>query len=378
MSQIGELLQFSTGVRRWSSREFCWLLLVGGGALLLGVRTEIAPLDAFLLAGAALLVAGGGLYWPALRIFCGGVGLLVGVALWRYEATFAELPSSAAASSLLVSWFSSRTLFLWMEGLLLAAVLFYALALWTPLRRLVGLGVAGAWSAAALGASGLLIRWRESYLLDAEAGHVPLSNLYEVFVLFCVVTTLLYLYLEERHRLRALGAVLLSVVAAAALFLLWYTFARQADAIQPLVPALRSYWMKLHVPANFLGYGCFSLGAGLGVARLLGWRRGPDPLLLDELLYRVIGLGFLSFTVATILGALWAAEAWGGYWSWDPKETWALIVWLNYAAWLHLRMQGRSRPRLMAYWAVLGFFVTLFAFLGVNLYLAGLHSYGTL
>ena len=95
-------------------------------------------------------------------------------------------------------------------------------------------------------------------------------------------------------------------------------------------------------------------------------------------MYKMIALGFAFFTVATILGALWAAEAWGGYWSWDPKETWALIVWLNYAAWLHMRMTKGWNGNPMAWWAIIGLFVTLFAFLGVNMFLSGLHSYGEL
>ena len=100
--------------------------------------------------------------------------------------------------------------------------------------------------------------------------------------------------------------------------------------------------------------------------------------MLDDVMYKAIALGFAFFTVATILGALWAAEAWGGYWSWDPKETWALIVWLNYAAWLHMRLTRGWRGTPMAWWAIIGLFVTLFAFLGVNMFLSGLHSYGEL
>ena len=92
----------------------------------------------------------------------------------------------------------------------------------------------------------------------------------------------------------------------------------------------------------------------------------------------IISIGFIFFTVATILGAIWAAEAWGGYWSWDPKETWALIVWLNYAAWLHLRLIKGLRGSLLAWWSLAGLAVTTFAFLGVNLFLSGLHSYGEL
>ena len=95
-------------------------------------------------------------------------------------------------------------------------------------------------------------------------------------------------------------------------------------------------------------------------------------------MYKSIAVGFAFFTIATILGAFWAAEAWGGYWSWDPKETWALIVWLNYAAWLHMRLMKGLRGTVSAWWALVGLVVTTFAFLGVNMFLSGLHSYGDL
>jgi hypothetical protein len=142
----------------------------------------------------------------------------------------------------------------------------------------------------------------------------------------------------------------LLVIAAAVGFLLWYTVSRDAAAIQPLVPALQSWWMKIHVPANFIGYGTFALAAMVGTAYLLKSHgiladRLPALDVLDDVMYKAISVGFAFFTVATILGALWAAEAWGGYWSWDPKETWALIVWLNYAAWLHMRLMSRPKSR---------------------------------
>ena len=106
--------------------------------------------------------------------------------------------------------------------------------------------------------------------------------------------------------------------------------------------------------------------------------RLPALEVLDDVMYKSIAVGFAFFTIATVLGALWAAEAWGGYWSWDPKETWALIVWLNYAAWLHMRLMKGLRGTVSAWWALVGLAVTTFAFLGVNMFLSGLHSYGTL
>jgi len=141
--------------------------------------------------------------------------------------------------------------------------------------------------------------------------------------------------------------------------------------------------MKIHVPANFIGYGAFAVAAMVSVAYLLTgngfWNRYlPPKEILDEMTYRLIAIGFIFFTIATILGAVWAAEAWGGYWSWDPKETWALIVWLNYAAWLHLRLIKGLRGNILAWWSIGGLLITTFCFLGVNLFLSGLHSYGEL
>lgn len=133
---------------------------------------------------------------------------------------------------------------------------------------------------------------------------------------------------------------------------------------------LESWAAKIAGVMAFLGL-CIALRRQL-VARL------PDLPQLDDLMYKAIALGFAFFTIATILGAFWAAEAWGGYWSWDPKETWALIVWLNYAAWLHMRLMKGLRGMASAWWALVGLLVTTFAFLGVNMFLSGLHSYGKL
>lgn len=242
-------------------------------------------------------------------------------------------------------------------------------------------GNAFAWSAVTLGLTALLVRWYESYLYGSDIGHIPISNLYEVLVVFFLFTTSIYLYFESRYQRFELGAWAMGVMSAWIVFLLWYGMTRQAQEIQPLVPALQSYWMKIHVPANFIGYGGFTVAAMTGIAVLVGQRRGQFVIaesVLIEWMYRSIAVGFAFFTIATILGAIWAAEAWGGYWSWDPKEVWALVVWLNYAAWLHFRLTKGNQSTVLAVWSVVGFFITLFAFLGVNIFLSGLHSYGKL
>jgi cytochrome c-type biogenesis protein CcsB len=278
---------------------------------------------------------------------------------------------------------SSQSAILWMSALFYLSTLFYWGGLIAKSDFGGSVGSKLCWAAVVMGFTGMLVRWYESYLIGADIGHIPVSNLYEVFILFSMITALFYLYYEQHYGTRQLGPFVLLVISAAVGFLLWYTVSRQASDIQPLVPALQSWWMKIHVPANFIGYGTFSLAAMVSVAYLLKSHgklddRLPSLEVLDDVMYKAIAVGFAFFTIATILGALWAAEAWGGYWSWDPKETWALIVWLNYAAWLHMRLMKGLRGKVAAWWALIGLVVTTFAFLGVNMFLSGLHSYGQL
>ncbi|NRR32955.1 c-type cytochrome biogenesis protein CcsB [Oxalobacteraceae bacterium] len=278
---------------------------------------------------------------------------------------------------------SSQSAILWMGTMFFLSTLFYWLGLLSRSPFGGSVGSRLCWAGVILGLTGMLVRWYESYLIGADVGHIPISNLYEVFILFSLITALFYLYYEQHYQTRQLGAFVMLVISAAVGFLLWYTVTRDAADIQPLVPALQSWWMKIHVPANFIGYGTFSLSAMVASAYLLkssGYLvdRLPSLEVLDDVMYKAISVGFAFFTIATILGALWAAEAWGGYWSWDPKETWALIVWLNYAAWLHMRLMTGLRGRVAAWWALVGLLVTTFAFLGVNMFLSGLHSYGKL
>lgn len=314
------------------------------------------------------------------------VGLTAAFALWQYQGDITLSEKNFWLKYIM----ASQSAIMWMSSLFILSTLTYLTHTFSNNQFIALVANRLAWSSVIFGFVGLLVRWHESYLIDPAIGYIPISNLYEVFILFCLITTLIYLYTEKRIGSYKLGFFALFVVSMAVVFLLWYTFERQAHHIQPLVPALNSYWMKIHVPANFIGYGAFSLAATSSVAWLIiqrlqnrpnrpYWAKNmPDLSVIDEITYRSISLGFMAFTIATILGALWAAEAWGGYWSWDPKETWALIVWLNYAAWLHLRISKGWRGHLMAWWAIIGLFVTLFAFLGVNMFLSGLHSYGEL
>ncbi|MFP5345135.1 MAG: c-type cytochrome biogenesis protein CcsB [Gammaproteobacteria bacterium] len=368
--------------------DWLWAALVAGGAAYVLYRYG-AVMDAYetgILIGVAPLLAGTGWWWKPFRTFALAVAALSLCAVWLYGTQL----SNAETNFFLQYLLASQSAVMWMSALFILATLSYFISLFARSDYAGQIASALTWSAAASGLIGLLVRWRESYLIHPDVGHIPVSNLYEVFILFMLITALLYLYYEARYQTRALGAFVMLVIGAALAFLLWFTFERAGHEIQPLVPALKSYWMKIHVPANFIGYGAFSLAAMVGIAYLLRARaervnpqglfatRLPSLEIMDNLMYKAITLGFGFFTLATVLGALWAAEAWGGYWSWDPKETWALIVLLNNAAWLHFRFTKGWRGAPMAWWAVGGLLVTTFAFMGVNMFLSGLHSYGSL
>lgn len=323
--------------------------------------------------------------WRPFRPFTATVAALALAAIWLYQGDLALAGNEARglAPFFLKYLLSSQTAISWMSALFFTATAAYWLGFIARSAFAERTGCAMVWSAAVMGTAGLFVRWYESYLVGPDIGHIPISNLYEVFVFFSLITALLYLFYESRYSTRKLGIFVLPVISAAVLFLLWYSFTRNAYQIQPLVPALQSYWMKIHVPANFIGYGGFAIASMVGIAYLLVSRgilaaHLPKAEVLEDVMYRAIAIGFAFFTIATILGALWAAEAWGSYWSWDPKETWALIVWINYAVWLHMRLTRNLRGNILAWWAVVGLFVTTFAFVGVNMFLSGLHSYGSL
>ena len=378
-----------------------------------------------------------GWHWKPMRWLLPLVGVLSLWAISLYDGSLA----AANQNFFLKYMLSSQSAILWMSALFVFSTVFYWIGLAGRSAFGGSVGSKLCWAGVVLGSVGMMVRWYESYLIGPDVGHIPVSNLYEVFILFALITALFYLYYEGRYATRQLGPFVMLIISAAVAFLLWYTVSRDAADIQPLVPALQSWWMKIHVPANFIGYGSFAMAAMVALATLLktatpralvigligvpvglvlvlvgfrfganvspeiatglnGWAgkmagvavflaasvalrgpltaRLPALTVLDDLTYKSIALGFAFFTIATILGAFWAAEAWGGYWSWDPKETWALIVWLNYAAWLHMRLIKGLRGVVGAWWALIGLLVTTFAFLGVNMFLSGLHSYGTL
>lgn len=372
-------------------RDAAWALLVIATSIFgwYEYGTLMDSYEVAILVGTAISLIALGRFWPSFQTVTLAATAMTLLALYSYHS-HGNVISANEEAFFLKFLISSQSAIMWMSALFVLSTVVYFFSVYSKSEFAGKTASTMVWSAVTFGLVGMLVRWRESYIINFDYGHIPVSTLYEVFILFVVMTGLIYLYYEQKYKTRSLGGFVMLVISAAVAFLLWYTFDREAHVIQPLVPALKSYWMKIHVPANFVGYGTFSIAAMIGLAYLLTKRAleknpnsrfanaMPSLEVMDDLMYKNIALGFAFFTIATVLGAMWAAEAWGGYWSWDPKETWALIVWLNYAAWLHIRMTKGWRGSPMAWWALVGLLVTTFAFLGVNMFLSGLHSYGEL
>ena len=229
--------------------------------------------------------------------------------------------------------------------------------------------------------AGFMLRWQESYRLGI--GHVPLSNMYESLVFFALTIGSITLFIEQRYKRPLIAAFAMPI---AFLAMAYASLAPSVnDRIQPLIPALKSNWLIVHVITCFFGYAAFAIAFGISIMYLLK-QKGDDgkggllshlPSLgfLDELTHRMVLFGFLFLSIGIITGAVWANSAWGTYWSWDPKETWSLITWFIYATLLHARMMRGWYGKKIAYLSIVGFAAVLFTYFGVN-YLPGLHSYG--
>jgi len=229
----------------------------------------------------------------------------------------------------------------------------------------------------------IFLRWYESYQMGI--GRAPLTNLYESLVFFALTIAIVYLLMERKFGIKTAGAFVTPFP-----FIIMAYASLNPNEIQPLVPALQSNWLISHVVTCFVGYAAFAVSFGVSFLYLFkvnaekkSVKKGetsmsflPASDLLDEVGYKTIAIGFPLLTIGIITGAFWANVAWGTYWSWDPKETWSLIVWLIYAAYLHARITKGWRGKKAALLSIVGFSATLFCYLGVNLILSGLHSYG--
>jgi cytochrome c-type biogenesis protein CcsB len=275
-----------------------------------------------------------------------------------------------------------------MLAYLAAGFLFLAAILWaSPRLKSLALGLLG--GALAAHTLAFFARWVASYLQAAAATppisfgaklqlilhQAPLSNFYESLVFFSWCLAALTLIFLSRHAegfLGVVGGLLASLVLA-------YASLGVDSSIRPLMPALKSNWLLVHVITAFLGYAAFGLAFGAAVLYLVQGSKkqtpGPARPLLDRLIYRAAVIGFIFLTIGILTGAVWAETAWGRYWSWDPKETASLITWFIYAALLHARLVQGWQGRPIAWLAVAGFGAVLFTYLGVGFLLPGLHSY---
>jgi cytochrome c-type biogenesis protein CcsB len=212
------------------------------------------------------------------------------------------------------------------------------------------------------------------------AGRAPWANMYEYAITGCFVTSVVYLVIARRGELRAVG---LWLVATIVLFLGLAITVLYIPAA-PVVPALRHYWLLIHVSAATIAAGVFTVAAIASALHLVASRRAgsvhtlPRAELMDRLAYRLIAFGFPIWTFAVVAGAIWAEAAWGRYWGWDPKEVWAFVTWVAYAAYLHARTTAGWKGRRASWVALLAYATLIFNFVGVNVFFSGLHSYGGL
>jgi cytochrome c-type biogenesis protein CcsB len=227
---------------------------------------------------------------------------------------------------------------------------------------------------------GLVFRWIETH--QTGYGYMPLSNMYESLIFFSWTIVLVYLILEFKYKQKVIGVF---VTPFAFLAIALTSIIPGVDAkITPLVPALQSNWLTIHVTTCFFGYASFAVSFGISILYLIREKREgadgksswlPSTPILDEINYKSIIIGFPMLTLGIITGAAWANYAWGSYWSWDPKETWSLITWFVYAAFLHARFTRDWRGRKAAILSIVGFAAVLFTYFGVNYLISGLHSY---
>ena len=279
--------------------------------------------------------------------------------------------------------------------LLFIAMIAYWISLYFPKNMLpFKLGKTFVIGSNILFASTLAIRW-------FNEGYFPLSNLYESLVFLCWGISTIHLIIEFQTRSRLLGAIATPILFFLAGFSS-LTLPTDMQKALPLVPSLQSNWLMMHVSMMMISYSTLIIGSLFSILYLafsfftkveksysVNSTSSESTLVknsyfsqfsllqtVDIWSYRIIGLGFPFLTLGIISGAVWANEAWGSYWSWDPKETWALITWLTFATYLHSRLLKGWQGKNAAILGSVGFFVIWICYLGVNFLGKGLHSYG--
>jgi len=226
---------------------------------------------------------------------------------------------------------------------------------------------------------GLLIHTLALIWRTVESGHAPFTNMYESLSFFAWASILAYVIIEGKFRIRKAGPYfMLIVIALMAIALLF-----MPKEASPLVPALQSYWLWLHVSVTLIGEAFFAVAFITSIMYIVaeskksrGIKTSLSAEKLDSISYRCVATGFPLFTLGgLVFGMIWAYNAWGRYWSWDPKEVWSLITWFVFALYLHTRLVMGWKGRRSSCIAIIGFLAAIFTYFGVNYLLAGLHSY---
>ena len=207
-----------------------------------------------------------------------------------------------------------------------------------------------------------------------EAGRLPLSNQFEFAASFSWGIGVILMILHYTVKADWITSIAMLMTWGILLYAVM-----QPREINELMPALRSVWFGVHIGSAAFSYASFMLAGASGIRYLLMEKKNKDDEHLEEIDYfgyRLIAIGELLLTVTILIGAIWAEEAWSAFWTWDPKEVWALITWILYAIYLHLRLGRRKSGHVLAVYAIVSIPVVLFTFIGVNTLLPGLHSYG--
>jgi cytochrome c-type biogenesis protein CcsB len=230
--------------------------------------------------------------------------------------------------------------------------------------------------------TGLIIHTGALILRTFESKHAPFTNMYESLSFLAWSAILAYVIIEGKYKIKKAGPYFMLIVIA---LMALASSPLMPNNATPLVPALQSYWLWLHVSITLLGEAFFAIAFITSIMFIIAESKEKKGLAektklssekLDSISYRCIAIGFPLFTLGgLVFGMVWAYKAWGRYWSWDPKETWSLITWFAFALYLHTRLVMGWKGMRSAVVAILGFLFALFTYFGVNYLLAGLHSY---
>jgi ABC-type transport system involved in cytochrome c biogenesis permease subunit len=260
---------------------------------------------------------------------------------------------------------TETTLFTVAFILYVLAAFFYLAVLFSKKEKWAKPGLGLAFAGLVLHTAALLLR-------TFQSGHAPFTNMYESlsFLSWAIVTA--FIVIDRKAHIPRIGPYLMLIVVGLVALASSPLMPKEAT---PLVPALQSYWLWLHVSVTLLGEAFFAVAFVTSILFLRADSQEKKDK-LDSASYRCVTVGFPLFTLGgLIFGMVWAYKAWGTYWSWDPKEVWSLITWLVFALYLHTRIVMGWKGKRSAVIAIVGFLAALFTYFGVNYLLAGLHSY---